>query len=214
MNLLAHYVRMIERLVAEGKSVVDAKAQVEAKIATVGIKVPGFTARVISTYDDRVDTGGQQQAPPQTCQICGRAIAVSPTGIIAHHGYTRPGAGWQTPSCFGARKPSYQLSRDALGPYINLTQAFKDRQDAERVSLLSDPPNGLKVQVRKAYRGDPRVTTQTLSKPPGFDPGDPPVSPYAKEFQRRIKALQSQSSAAAQEITRCQQRHADWIPPT
>ena len=39
----------------------------------------------------------------RTCQICGRAIKAS-SGLIAHHGYERPGWGYQTTSCLGARK--------------------------------------------------------------------------------------------------------------
>lgn len=47
------------------------------------------------------------------CQICGRAIGAK-VGVIAHHGYTRPGEGWQTGSCPGVRFVPYSTSRDRL----------------------------------------------------------------------------------------------------
>lgn len=53
----------------------------------------------------------------KTCQICGRPIHAA-TGFIAHHGYTRPGHGWQTDSCDGAREMPFEVSRDALGRHI------------------------------------------------------------------------------------------------
>ena len=44
------------------------------------------------------------------CQCCGRAIHAA-KGAIAHHGYTRPGDGWQTASCFGAKYAPWEVSR-------------------------------------------------------------------------------------------------------
>lgn len=52
-----------------------------------------------------------------TCQICGRAIHAN-TGKIAHHGYQRPGHGYQTASCPGAQHVPFELSRDILERYI------------------------------------------------------------------------------------------------
>lgn len=51
------------------------------------------------------------------CQCCGRAILAN-TGYIAHHGYERPGHGWQTSSCFGARRLPWEADRTALGEMI------------------------------------------------------------------------------------------------
>lgn len=59
-----------------------------------------------------------------TCQCCGRAHLAN-TGKMAHHGYERPGYGWQTASCYGARHLPFQVSRDALGSMIAL---LKDRK--------------------------------------------------------------------------------------
>lgn len=47
------------------------------------------------------------------CQICGRQIKAK-NGKIAHHGYQRPGWGYQTSSCAGARHVPYSKGHDAL----------------------------------------------------------------------------------------------------
>jgi hypothetical protein len=56
-------------------------------------------------------------AARMTCQCCGRAI-LAETGTIAHHGYERPGHGWQTGSCVGAKELPFEVSRDRLGTMI------------------------------------------------------------------------------------------------
>jgi len=58
-------------------------------------------------------------AVAKICQICGRPI-LAERGNIAHHGYQRPGEGWQTASCFGAMHLSFEVSRDHLGQYIEM----------------------------------------------------------------------------------------------
>lgn len=60
-----------------------------------------------------------------TCQVCGRPIQ-SNGGLVAHHGYQRPGMGWQTDSCMGARHVPFEVSRDVLGQYIEILTARLD----------------------------------------------------------------------------------------
>jgi hypothetical protein len=57
--------------------------------------------------------------PSQTmhCQCCNRAIH-SALGTIAHHGYQRPGDGWQTASCFGAKRLPWEVDRSAVWQLI------------------------------------------------------------------------------------------------
>lgn len=80
-------------------------------------------------------------AKSMTCQCCGRAIFAE-TGVIAHHGYQRPGGGWQTASCAGARELPFEVNRDALGKLIVYLKSWKARAvkgladaKAERISL-------------------------------------------------------------------------------
>lgn len=59
----------------------------------------------------------ERAAHAMTCQICGRGI-LAEGGLIAHHGYERPGTGWQTGSCYGARRIPYEAGHDALDALI------------------------------------------------------------------------------------------------
>jgi hypothetical protein len=59
----------------------------------------------------------KDEAYQMHCQCCGRAIFAE-TGSIAHHGYQRPGDGWQTASCWGAKHLPFEVSRNVLGDLI------------------------------------------------------------------------------------------------
>ena len=52
-----------------------------------------------------------------TCQCCGRDIQ-SNTGTVAHHGYERPGGGWQTASCMGAKHLPIEADYSVLVRFI------------------------------------------------------------------------------------------------
>lgn len=81
----------------------------------------------------------ERAAKAMTCQICGRDI-LAEGGVIAHHGYERPGDGWQTASCWGARELPYEADRAKLGAWCDalrrelagLEKSLAD-QKAERV---------------------------------------------------------------------------------
>lgn len=81
-------------------------------------------------------------AKAMTCQCCARQIFAE-TGVIAHHGYERPGFGYQTASCMGARELPFEVSRDALAYLI----AQLRRMETEAVSMLAAVANGL-VPIR------------------------------------------------------------------
>lgn len=75
-----------------------------------------------------------------TCQLCGRIIR-SKHGVIAHHGYTRPGGGWQTSSCDGTHHPPLEVSNEHLietiGDYEKLCRSEVLR--IERVKREQEP---------------------------------------------------------------------------
>lgn len=72
----------------------------------------------------------------KTCQICGRSI-LAKNGLIAHHGYQRPGEGYQTGSCAGARRNPFEVSRDYLGKFIATITDLRERQIAHREAVLA-----------------------------------------------------------------------------
>jgi hypothetical protein len=99
-----------------------------------------------------------------TCQICGRAIKAN-TGVIAHHGYNRPGHGWQTSSCLGARFQPYEVSRARIPEVIEIWEAMKAQREASRAALIASPPETL-TRLKRAYGSRETIT---LTRPEGFD---------------------------------------------
>jgi len=89
-------------------------------------------------------TKKEQSGSHMHCQICGRLIFAN-SGKIAHHGYERPGNGWQTASCEGARELPFEVSRDALGQHnegiarkLSGTRTRLASIEAEEVELRLD----------------------------------------------------------------------------
>lgn len=64
----------------------------------------------------------EREGVAMTCQVCGGKYLAS-KGKIAHHGYQRPGGGWQTQSCFGAMAVPFEVSRDRLGEWIEILRS-------------------------------------------------------------------------------------------
>lgn len=117
-----------------------------------------------------------------TCQICGRAIKAK-NGFIAHHGYRRPGTGWQTASCMGAKFRPYEVACDALPIAIKSASAYRANQVKARQMLLDAPPDTL-VIYRDGWR---------FHKPEGFNSTERTVKAhwsgtYEHAFFRRVDA--------------------------
>jgi hypothetical protein len=70
-------------------------------------------------------------ADRMVCQCCGRKILAN-MGSIAHHGYERPGYGWQSASCSGAKELPFEASRDALGKMIVVLKGMQKRMKKAR----------------------------------------------------------------------------------
>lgn len=66
----------------------------------------------------------------KTCPVCFRPIAVK-NKLMAHHGYERPGYGWQTPSCPGTRFEPLEVSSAGLEWLISTL-----REQLQRVEAL------------------------------------------------------------------------------
>ncbi|MBB4377225.1 hypothetical protein [Bradyrhizobium sp. SBR1B] len=83
-----------------------------------------------------------REANSMTCQCCARPILAN-TGTIAHHGYERPGDGWQTASCFGAKELPFEVDRVALGAMLErmkqrlaMAEANQEEVAAERAPVV------------------------------------------------------------------------------
>jgi hypothetical protein len=82
------------------------------------------------------------------CQCCNRPIHAA-LGTIAHHGYTRPGYGWQTASCFGAKRLPWEVDREAVMDLIvHLEGLLKSNLEA-RADVAAE-----KQSVVRQYSGE------------------------------------------------------------
>lgn len=76
-------------------------------------------------------------ATAKTCQCCARPIFAE-TGTIAHHGYERPGWGYQTASCMGAKYLPFEVNRDRLGEMIVMLKDRKARMVKARAEAKAE----------------------------------------------------------------------------
>lgn len=86
-----------------------------------------------------------------TCQCCGRLIKAN-TGLIAKHGYRRPGDGWQTASCPGADARPFEADSTVLHAYVGALAAERDNLTARigKVERNEIKPY-INVSVRDSY---------------------------------------------------------------
>ena len=92
------------------------------------------------------------------CQCCGRAILAN-RGKIALHGYTRPGHGWQTASCYGANRLPWEVDRSALADLIAFLKTNLAGQIAGRAAVADET-----AEVTHNYRHYDRKISKTVSR--------------------------------------------------
>lgn len=147
-----------------------------------------------------------------TCQICAREIK-SKTGCIAHHGYKRPGNGWQTASCYGALYSPYEISCNALPGAIQRVTDFIKSVSENLDQFLSSPPAIIKRMDRYGLTRPP----QEFKKPDTFNSGERPCSynfnqQYELEFFSRVREMESSIKSAKRDLVFMEDRLAKWKP--
>ncbi len=145
-----------------------------------------------------------------TCQICGRPTKAK-NGLIAHHGYKRPGDGWQTASCMGARFLPYEVSCDRLPPAIESIKRYIETTEAKLNDFINNPPKVLTIQIGGYYN----KTTKEVSLPPTFDPRNPPccvgLYSYEGEFSNIRRKYQQNIKFSKTDLQYMEKRLADWV---
>lgn len=147
-----------------------------------------------------------------TCQICARAIKAN-TGVIAHHGYQRPGYGWQTASCFGAQYKPYEESRDAILICIESYKVSAEQQTNYAADLMANPPAQITQYARSSYDTD-----QTFDRPADFDAAgtmDGSIyvkydDGYSRNFKKMVKQARQNVVEINEAIKFLEQRYAAW----
>lgn len=151
-----------------------------------------------------------------TCQCCGRRILAN-TGVIAHHGYERPGEGWQTASCMGARELPYEADRTVLGRLITILHTHVERLTKhladvrhERCSISFEWT--VNYSTRETKRVD--VTVDTF---------DALYAEHQTPFRRssiyrwddlkvrEIRSIEHRIGQIKDDAKRCQRRYDAWV---
>lgn len=143
------------------------------------------------------------------CQICGRLVQAK-TGVIAHHGYSRPGDGWQTASCFGARYRPYEVACDALDSAVAAAQTYIAQRERAIADWTVAPPD----TVTRLVAGRP---AQVVQRPEGFVPGAvrgsyTPWQRYEQVYEMTVSKWRRDVAATHETITYLQDRKAKWKP--
>lgn len=151
-----------------------------------------------------------------TCQICEREVK-QPHGLTSHHGYSRPGYGWQTASCQGARELPYEESCALIPPVIEGIKGYIARLKAEREAYMTKPPKVLTKTYKNIYSGT--ETTEEYERPEGFN-AEAIVSgeehfgyyeDYKKYFKQHIYELDRNMKWAQEDVERLQRRVDNWV---
>lgn len=156
----------------------------------------------------------RREVTTTTCQICGRPIKAK-HGIIAHHGYTRPGNGWQTASCDGARHQPYEDARDRIPAAIKAAETFVAKRQAWLDDFLANPPAILiKTEQRYAGRYEFKTVTTELPRPADFNPTVERFysTAYEVKYDSLKREAETQIKFAKEDIAFLTKRFNDWTP--
>lgn len=151
-----------------------------------------------------------------TCQICARPIGIK-AGVIAHHGYQRPGGGWQTASCYGARALPFEQSRDTLGKWIVACVDNVASHTAHAAAIRSETAPATLTVMDVYGRARPyAVTRETHAWVQGIAAAANKLSRRAictwEERRDACAATESREAAGwAAERTRQQARFDGWV---
>uniref|UniRef100_A0AAU8L0I2 Uncharacterized protein n=1 Tax=Serratia phage Kevin TaxID=3161161 RepID=A0AAU8L0I2_9CAUD len=87
----------------------------------------------------------------KTCACCFREIAVGSDGKMVHHGYRRPGDGFQTASCMGVLYRPLEVSNDGLIALIN----YIEKEKVEVTARLEEVQANGQNMVMRSHWGKP-----------------------------------------------------------
>jgi hypothetical protein len=161
---------------------------------------------------------GTPDDPAFECQICSQYhLGYVKRGVLAHHGYQRPGHGYQTQSCYGALKQPLHVSCDALPPYIAAMQNLLDREKDVLARILATPPAAYTVQDSKwnsvARRHLP--VDRKVERPEGFEAGQEPLytmTEYERCYRNDIRHREGQIEGYRREVAHQTKKLQNWMP--
>ncbi len=132
----------------------------------------------------------------KTCPCCFRGIAVMDT-TMAHHGYQRPGDGYQTPSCPGVRFKPFEVSNEGTIWIRDQTKAHMERSQAYLQALPE-----VKMLPTEVRRNGYPVSVDIDRTHPKWD----------QEYRFRKLQLEADISTDRSAIRSYDERLKDWKP--
>lgn len=174
VHVVAGYLKRVTGAAAAAGAMRDVMLAYFTEIAPLAERVLALKAKIGKRPPAVTKTSierDERDAKAMTCQCCARKI-LAETGKIAHHGYQRPGSGYQTASCEGALELPFEVSRDALGRMIANLKAYKARQEDWLVKVKAETtPLAFhwKDQSKKVNAWDKAIDRQSLVTRETFD---------------------------------------------
>lgn len=193
-------------VIAASKKVNKTKAQgpvVDAMRAFCAEVLP--LAEAVASLKDKVVKGRAPSSGPakpenpnkvvKTCPVCFRPIAVL-RGTMAHHGYQRPGQGWQTASCPGIRFKPLEVSSEGLEWLI---ATLRERLAGLKNAHANQATHPEYLMAKRTYNGKAEKITR-----------DDPLWP--RVFARHIAEIESEMESLERELPMLDKKLADWKP--
>ncbi|WP_146039618.1 MULTISPECIES: hypothetical protein [unclassified Variovorax] len=182
---------------------VDAMRAVLQELLPLAQAVTGLKDKIVK---GRAPTPPRAPANPDqlrmSCGCCQRPIAVmggEPTGRMAHHGYTRPGHGWQTASCPGTKFMPLETTDD--GPRYMLSMRVDQLRREEAVLARCPELTELSVLVRE--KGVKRLKKITRDMPG-----------WKKVYDAHVWDIERDIAGLKREIPRLKKIIDSWRPET
>ena len=148
-----------------------------------------------------------------TCQICGREIKNNnKAGLIANHGYRRPGHGWQTASCGGAHELPYEWSHKRIAFEMERNEKAIPAVRARLADFIANPPAELTDTSRRgSYIRQP---LKTFRRPDDFDAQRPRNvwRSYGSEFAGRVRSMEAEIKQRIEFGEFLRERFEAWEP--
>lgn len=159
-----------------------------------------------------------QEENRKECQICARKIMAN-TGTIAHHGYERPGDGWQTESCMGAKYLPYEESRDRIPAVLDAYKQIAIDWEARLADFKVNPPQEITHAYVSPFTGKrDKKYDESYAQPEGFTAEaslkiERPSfhnQPYEREFNSQVANMERNIKDIKQTRDWLQTRYDNW----
>lgn len=162
-------------------------------------------ADAVASLKDKVVKGRTPRAQPVpvnpdkvigTCGVCFRHIAVTERGVMALHGYRRPGHGTQTASCQGTRFRPLEVSDEGLRWLIGA-------YEKERIHALDQL-----ARLDKGWRPDRLLVKRERGL--GVEWIEPTDARWDREIRLMRAEAESTASSADRVLPGLRKKLAEW----